>query len=48
MWTEDTKPSVAPYLWSLDTLIWDSNAFGYIELIWQFVTTEIWTNDSLT
>lgn len=45
-WTTDTKPKVAPYLWTLDTLIWDSGAVGYIELIWQFAADEIWTKDT--
>lgn len=46
-WTNDTKPSViADPIWSEDRLLWDSSAFSYIELIWQYTPLNIWTNES--
>jgi len=46
-YTNDFKPSVIENaLWSADRLPWDSSALSYIELIWQFVPSNIWTNES--
>jgi hypothetical protein len=45
-WVEDTKPDVAPYIWTLTTLIWDSTSSEYIEFPWQYEADNIWTNDT--
>lgn len=47
-WTNDDKPSVySDPIWSASRLPWDETAFSYIELIWQYTPTNIWTNDSV-
>jgi len=45
-WTYDTKPDVAPYIWTLTGPIWDDGDIVYIEFPWQREADNIWTNDS--
>lgn len=46
-WTNDEKPSViSDPIWSASRSPWNAAAFSYIALIWQFIPTNVWTNDS--
>jgi hypothetical protein len=46
-WSEDEKPSViSDPIWGATRYPWDSTAFTYIQYIWQFVPSNIWTNES--
>lgn len=46
-WIEDTKPEIAPFIWTLDQEIWNNaKPVEYIEFPWQRSTPSIWTNDS--
>lgn len=46
-WNNEEKPSViSSPLWG-DNFPWDDTAFSYIELIWQYTPTNIWTNETI-
>lgn len=45
-WTQDTKPLEAPWIWTLNTTIWDDGSINYIEYPWQREAPSIWTLDS--
>lgn len=47
-WTNDEKPStISNPIWSSVRYPWDETDFSYIEFIWQYIPTYIWTNETI-